>query len=50
MSGYVIGGWGTAAGILVIYGWRTIRRGRRLALQLPAPPPEEPSAPEGPWR
>lgn len=50
MSGYVIGGWGTAAGIFLVYGWRILRRGRRLALQLPVSPPEESSAPEAPWR
>jgi heme A synthase len=32
---YVAGGWGAAAAILVLYAWRTRRRGRVLARSLP---------------
>jgi hypothetical protein len=36
MNSYVAGGWGAAAVIIVIYTWRTLRRGRVLARSLPA--------------
>ena len=35
MSGYVAGGWGATAALVVLYAWRTIRRGRVLARRLP---------------
>ena len=35
MNAYVAGGWGAAAVILVLYTWRTLRRGRVLARSLP---------------
>ncbi len=35
MSGYVAGGWGSAAAIIALYAWRTLRRGRVLARSLP---------------
>ncbi|HET6965123.1 MAG TPA: hypothetical protein VFH58_10160 [Acidimicrobiales bacterium] len=35
MNAYVAGGWGATAAILVLYGWRTLRRGRVLARTLP---------------
>jgi hypothetical protein len=36
MNAYVAGGWGAAAVILLLYTWRTLRRGRVLARSLPA--------------
>jgi hypothetical protein len=36
MSGYVAGGWGAASVLIVLYAWRTVRRGRVLARRLPA--------------
>ncbi len=35
MNGYVAGGWGATAAILVLYAWRTLRRGRILGRSLP---------------
>ncbi len=35
MNGYVAGGYGITACILVAYAWRTIRRGRALSRTLP---------------
>jgi hypothetical protein len=35
MSGYVAGGWGATAGILALYVWRVLRRGRMLSRSLP---------------
>jgi hypothetical protein len=34
--GYVIGGWSAAAGLILLYSWRTLRRGRALSRNLPA--------------
>jgi hypothetical protein len=31
---YVWAGWGVAAGALVLYAWRTLRRGRLLSRRL----------------
>jgi hypothetical protein len=36
--GYVAGGWSAAVVLIVLYSWRTLRRGRLLARHLP---PEE---------
>jgi hypothetical protein len=36
--GYVAGGWSAAVALIVLYSWRTLRRGRQLARNLP---PEE---------
>jgi len=30
MSGYVAGGWGATAVIILLYAWRTLHRGRVL--------------------
>lgn len=35
MAGYVAGGWGAAIGIIAVYAWRTVRRGRALSRTLP---------------
>lgn len=35
MNGYVAGGWGATAALVILYAWRTIRRGRVLARRLP---------------
>ena len=35
MNGYVAGGWGATALIVVLYAWRTLRRGRVLGRSLP---------------
>jgi hypothetical protein len=35
VSGYVAGGWGAAAGIIGLYAWWTVRRGRVLRRSLP---------------
>ncbi|HEY3811070.1 MAG TPA: hypothetical protein VGL49_06515 [Acidimicrobiales bacterium] len=35
MNGYVAGGWGATAAIVVLYAWRMLRRGRVLARSLP---------------
>ncbi len=35
MNGYVTGGYGVTALIIVAYAWRTIRRGRHLSQSLP---------------
>ncbi|MGI8751243.1 MAG: hypothetical protein ACR2MN_02830 [Acidimicrobiales bacterium] len=35
MNGYVAGGYGVTALIIVAYAWRTIRRGRNLSQSLP---------------
>jgi hypothetical protein len=35
MNDYVAGGWGAAAIIIVVYTWRTLRRGRVLSRNLP---------------
>jgi hypothetical protein len=32
---YVAGGWATAAVLMSLYAWRTIRRGKTLARNLP---------------
>jgi hypothetical protein len=37
-AGYVLGGWGLSAAVLIAYALRTVRRGKRLARQVP---PEE---------
>ena len=34
---YVAGGWGTAAALIALYAWRTVRRGKKLARSLPPP-------------
>jgi hypothetical protein len=34
MNEYVAGGWAAAALIVVLYGWRTLRRGRLLTRSL----------------
>jgi len=31
VNAYVAGGWGATAGIIALYVWRTLRRGRILA-------------------
>ncbi|HVA74173.1 MAG TPA: hypothetical protein VNF71_06375 [Acidimicrobiales bacterium] len=31
MNGYVAGGWGATAALVIVYAWRTIRRGKVLA-------------------
>lgn len=36
--GYILAGWGISLGVLAIYALHTLRRGRRLARQVP---PEE---------
>jgi hypothetical protein len=33
--GYVAGAWGATVGILVVYSFRTVRRGRILSRSLP---------------
>lgn len=38
MTSYVAGGWGAAAALIVIYTWRTLRRGRILSRRLPDRP------------
>lgn len=40
MNDYVAGAWGATLLIIVLYSWRTLRRGRLLARSLP---PEEKS-------
>ena len=35
MDGYVAGGWGAAAAMILLYSWRTLRRGRVLGRSLP---------------
>lgn len=35
MSGYVAGGWGVTAVVIVLYAWRILRRGRTLGRSLP---------------
>jgi hypothetical protein len=35
MSAYVAGGWGVTAAVIVLYAWRTLRRGRALGRSLP---------------
>ncbi len=34
MNGYVAGGWGATAGVLALYSWRMLHRGRLLARKL----------------
>jgi hypothetical protein len=34
VNGYVAGGWAAATLILVVYAWRTLRRGRVLSRTL----------------
>lgn len=34
-AGYVLSGWGITAGVLGLYALRTVRRGKRLAQQVP---------------
>ena len=34
--GYLIAGWSIGLGVLGLYGWSVVRRGRRLARQVPA--------------
>jgi hypothetical protein len=41
VNGYVAGGWGAAAAIIILYSWRTVRRGRILARSLPEKPPQK---------
>lgn len=54
MNGYVAGGWGATAGMLALYTWRVLHRGRVLRRALPpeAPAPEPPHTPaeEQAWR
>lgn len=56
MNSYVAGGWGAAAMILILYSWRTVRRGRILAHYVPAAgdagdaPSQVAPDPEKPWR
>ena len=38
MNGYVAGGWGATAALVILYSWRTIRRGKVLARRLPLDP------------
>lgn len=51
MNGFVAGGWGATAGMLALYAWRVIYRGRVLTRALPseavpeAPPPASPGGP-----
>lgn len=40
MNGYVAGGWGASAGMLALYTWRVLYRGRVLTRALP---PQVPS-------
>lgn len=40
MNSYVAGGWAASAAIIVIYVWRTLRRGRVLSRRLPDRPEE----------
>jgi hypothetical protein len=35
VNAYVAGGWGAAAFVLILYSWRTVRRGRILGRSLP---------------
>ena len=35
MNGYVAGGWAATTAIVVVYAWRTLRRGRILSRRLP---------------
>ena len=35
MNGYVVGGWSATGAIIVLYAWRTLRRGRVLRRRLP---------------
>jgi len=35
MNPYVAGGWGATLVIVVLYAWRTLRRGKNLAKTLP---------------
>ena len=35
MEGYVAGGWAAAVGILGLYVWRMLHRGRALSRSLP---------------
>ncbi|MDQ2754058.1 MAG: hypothetical protein M3R71_00745 [Actinomycetota bacterium] len=37
MNSYVTGGWAATAAILMLYTWRTLRRGRTLRRSLPTP-------------
>lgn len=41
---YVAAGWAVAAGVLALYSWGLVRRGRRLRRSLPLP------AGDRPWR
>jgi hypothetical protein len=59
VNGYVAGGWGAAAFVLILYSWRTLRRGRILARSLqgeitarsqPAGTPSEKTLRENTWR
>jgi hypothetical protein len=45
LNGYVAGGWGATAGILALYTWRLLRRGRLLSRALPPPDGGDPSRP-----
>jgi hypothetical protein len=50
MNGYVEAGWSVTAGVLAIYTWRVVHRGRVLIRALPpvAPPGAAPATPAGP--